>query len=46
MHARVVRELGMEGSDQEAALPEEHWLAVELREDLDTSPAAVRGAPG
>jgi hypothetical protein len=32
--ARVVRKLGMEGSDQEAALPEEHGLPVELREDI------------
>ena len=35
MDARVVGELGMEGSDQEAALPEEHRLAVEVGEHLD-----------
>src|SRR5439155_6726893 len=35
VHPRVVRQLGMEGSDQEAALPQEHGLAVELDEHLD-----------
>src|SRR5262245_20328993 len=35
VHARVVRELGVEGSDQEPALPEEHGLAVELCQHLD-----------
>src|SRR4051812_14835161 len=34
VNARVVRELGMEGSEQEAPLPEEHGLAVELGQDL------------
>src|SRR5262245_16894660 len=33
--ARVVRQLGVEGSDQEPALPEEHGAAVELGEHLD-----------
>ncbi len=46
MDARVVRELGMEGSDQEAALPEEDRLAVELGEDLDAvARGRSRGAP-
>ncbi len=40
MHARVVRELGMEGSDQEAALPEENRLSVELGEHLDVGRGA------
>src|SRR5438874_13664321 len=35
MHARVVGQFWMEGSDQEASLPEQHRLAVELREHLD-----------
>src|SRR5215218_7106991 len=34
--ACVVRELGVEGSDQEAALPEEHRLTVELGQHLDS----------
>src|SRR6478609_5331193 len=33
--ACVVGELGMEGSDQEAALPEKHRLTVELGQNLD-----------
>ena len=46
MDARVVRELRVEGSDQEAALPEEHRLAVELGEHLDALAGAhdARGA--
>src|SRR5262245_46879367 len=35
VHARVVRELGVESSDQEPALPEEHRLPVELGQHLD-----------
>src|SRR5690349_24218422 len=33
--ARVVRQLGMEGGDDETSVPDEHRLAVELRQDLD-----------
>src|SRR5687768_2991152 len=33
--ARVVRELRVEGSEQKAALPDEHRLTVELRNYLD-----------
>src|SRR5262245_2171459 len=39
----VVRELGMEGSDEEAALPEQNGLAVELGQHLDVA-ADVRHA--
>src|SRR5437764_9794925 len=35
VHARVVRQLGMEGSDDDPPLSEEHRLAVVLREHLD-----------
>src|SRR6187551_2060422 len=38
---RVVRELRVEGSDQEATLPEQHGLAVELRQHLDTLAGAT-----
>ena len=45
--ARVVRELGMEGSDQEPSLPEEHGLAVELGQHFDVVAGAARlEAPG
>ena len=40
--ARVVRELGMERSDQEAPLPEQDRLAVELGQHLDV----LAGSPG
>src|SRR6188508_1564681 len=44
--ARVVGELGVEGSDQEAALPEEDRLAVELGQDFDVGAGRfdLRGA--
>ena len=35
MDAKVVRELGVEGADEEPSLPEQHGLAVQLGEDLD-----------
>src|SRR5205807_6655615 len=35
MDPRIVRQLGMEGSDEEASLPQEHGLAVELGQHLD-----------
>ena len=41
MAARVVRELGVEGSDQEPALPEEHRLAVELGQHFDVLAGAL-----
>src|SRR5437867_2483162 len=34
VHARVVGQLGMEGRDEEAALTQQHRLAVVLREHL------------
>src|SRR4029077_10168403 len=34
VHARVVGQLGVERRDEEAALPQQHRLAVELREHL------------
>src|SRR5215203_4177343 len=39
--AGVVGELGVEGSDQEASLPEKHGFAVELGEDLDVAARLV-----
>src|SRR5919204_3823498 len=46
VHARVVGQLRMEGGEDEPALPDEHRLAVELREHLDlgTELADARGA--
>src|SRR5262245_43881324 len=41
--ARVVRKLGVERSDEEASLPEEHGLAVELGQDFRVVPG--RGDP-
>jgi hypothetical protein len=38
---RVIRELGMEGSDQEPTLPKQDWLAVELREHVDALASAT-----
>src|SRR5436305_14772005 len=35
VHARIVGQLGMERRDEEAALPQEDWLAVALGEHLD-----------
>src|SRR3712207_25493 len=35
VNARVVRQLGVERGDEEAAVPEEHGIAVELGEHLD-----------
>src|SRR6478735_5673161 len=37
MHARVAGQLGMEGRDQEASLPQEHRDAVVAREHLDVA---------
>ncbi len=37
MHARVAGQLGMEGRDQEASLPQEHGDAVVAREHLDVA---------
>src|SRR5512133_2573371 len=38
VHSCVVGELGMEGGDQEPPLPQQHRLAVQLREHLDVRP--------
>src|SRR5512144_358585 len=35
VHARVVGQLRVEGRDEDAALPQQHRLAVELGQDLD-----------
>src|SRR5256885_1939270 len=39
--ARVVRELRMERSDDDASLPREHRMPVDLGEDLDLRPGGV-----
>src|SRR5215203_3835290 len=41
VHARIVGQLGVEGSDQEASLPEQHGLAVQLGEHLDALAGAL-----
>ena len=38
VHARIVRQLGMERRDEHVAVAQQHGLAVELREHLDLGP--------